>query len=176
MDNNIELQTPKNKLRSLGLRRNTPKANIPKTPLSDIKINYKSLQSETEVSSPITPKLRQTLSSTASSTNCLPYRLSLSRGAREKYKKKKLEFAANQLALDVQNTSELKQEETTKEKQLQRHRKHQEKVKELESVIAVWKEAFKTSLEELSSKIEPKMETEDLIARLGIPPDMIDYT
>lgn len=178
MDNTPEIKTPKNKLRSLGLRRSTLKTNITKTPLSDVKINYKSLQneSETEVSSPFTPKVAQTLTQSSASTNCLPYRLSLSRRVRDKYKKKKLEFAINQSSFETQDCCDLKQEVISYEKLLQRHQKHKEKVQELESLISLWTDAFKSSLEELTSKIEPKMETQDLISRLGLPPDLIEHT
>ncbi|XP_055903710.1 uncharacterized protein LOC129939645 [Eupeodes corollae] len=177
---NKEIKTPNNKLRSLGLRRSAQRSTIKKTPLSDVKVSYHSLQnqSSTEVSSPCTPRLSQTIASSTSSKNCLPYRLTLNRGAREKYKKKKLEFAANNLQVELESERplDLHQEVANKEQILQRHQKHKQKVDELKSVIAIWAEAFKASLEELSSKIEPKMEAEDLIARLGIPPDMIDYT
>lgn len=77
----------------------TPECVRSKAPQSDVKINYKQLEHESKnpakllTDSPHTPIASTGIQSRqAVSTNCRPYRLSLSKKVRERMTKKRLEF------------------------------------------------------------------------------------
>ncbi|TMW47336.1 hypothetical protein DOY81_007586 [Sarcophaga bullata] len=163
---------------------------------SDMKINYKHLEQESKsrekysADTPQTPSvstaehLRQ-----AVSTNCRPYRLSLSKKVRERMTKKRLEFhKANEVEKDemmevIEDDEPTKS--TTKEdllKQIEMARNelkaredHAKKVDELRQAITVWQTAFSTALQDLQQKVQPHMELPLLLDKLKIPQEMLKH-
>ncbi|KAM7363747.1 uncharacterized protein ACRADG_000534 [Cochliomyia hominivorax] len=158
---------------------------------SDVKVNYRNLQQngETKNNTPATPKNAASaeVSRFAVSTNCRPYRLALSKRVREKMTKKRLEFyLANELEKEDEESDDKRgKEPETKEdllkaiemarKELKSRQEHMKKVQELQQAINVWKEGFSSALQDLQQKIEPRLETNVLLERLHISPEMLKY-
>ncbi|XP_058978416.1 uncharacterized protein LOC131802327 [Musca domestica] len=106
-------------------------------PQSDVKINYRNLEtgnsndSVLDNGTPSTPVLlrdKQQLHRECVSTNCRPYRLSLSKRIREKMTKKRLEFhMANEM--EKQEEEETQEQCDLKDDRLTKHSEKQEKEK-----------------------------------------------
>ncbi|XP_073820248.1 uncharacterized protein [Musca autumnalis] len=115
-------------------------ADIIMEPQSDVKINYRNLENDVsllETGTPSTPILqnqKQLIHRECVSTNCRPYRLSLSRRIREKMTKKRLEFhLANEMEKQDEEQRETASQEDTQSieeerlpKPTSKHSKHDE--------------------------------------------------
>ncbi|XP_043653863.1 uncharacterized protein LOC122620454 [Drosophila teissieri] len=107
--------------------------------------------------------------------------------------KKKLEFAAAQGIKDEEqeavkkpakndekerrcdaNEPEEDQEQDTQKKQLADSPKSS-KIIELQGDIQIWHQAFKASVDDLLTMVEPGLSKDDLLTRLGIPHEMLRY-
>lgn len=162
---------------------------------SDMKINYKRLEKKSKNQEIYSTDTAQTPSTStadnlrqAVSTNCRPYRLSLSKKVRERMTKKRLEFhMANEVEKEeMMEVSEDEQSiQTTKAdllKQIEMARKalkareeHAKKVEDLRQAISVWQTGFSTALQDLQQKVQPHMEFPVLLDKLKIPQEMLKY-
>uniref|UniRef100_A0A1A9ZZL9 Uncharacterized protein n=1 Tax=Glossina pallidipes TaxID=7398 RepID=A0A1A9ZZL9_GLOPL len=61
------------------------------------------------------------------------------------------------------------------EKELQARREHTEKAKELKQAIETWQAGFRSALQDLQTKIDPKESREQLLSKLKLPAHMIKY-
>ncbi|EDW99098.1 uncharacterized protein LOC6538882 [Drosophila yakuba] len=148
-----------------------------------------------EDSATITPKGGEQETPRALPLSLSSRRIGLSKN-RTGLSKKKLEFAAAQGIKDEEQEAEKKpakkdnkercdapeatnapdedQEQGTRKKQLA-DSPRSSKIIELQGDIQIWHQAFKASVDDLLTMVEPGLSKDDLLTRLGIPHEMLRY-